>query len=169
MKKLFLVVPIVALLAVGCNLSQQTPPPIIAVSTPSTSSPIQTPQTPVVTIKRGIYGMVTIASGNCMPGPGGWPSTCIPKGISTKIYIQEPETARNFEIDLKHSTKLVKEITSTETGFYEASLPAGTYSIFVDDNGKKYCNSIVGLGKVCQVTVGAGITEYNIRIDHTIN
>ena len=48
-----------------------------------------------------------------------------------------------------------------KNGFYEFDLPVGTYNVFVQDNGKKYC---VG---ICWITIKRDeIKENNIRINH---
>lgn len=101
-----------------------------------------------------------------MPGPG---SECSSITVSRKIYIREPAGAENMkDTYLENKTTLIKSINSDNNGFYQVELPAGTYSIFVEDEGKEYCNSFGSYGKACQVTVGSGIKEYNIKIDHAV-
>jgi len=118
-------------------------------------------QTP--TINQGVYGKVVLYSGNCMPGAGG----CKTSSVSRSIYIREPVSMENMKSTyLKDKTTLVKTIESNNNGFYQVELPPGTYSVFVEDEGKEYCNHFGGLGEVCQITIETGIKEYNIRIDH---
>tara|TARA_Y100000310_G_C20274115_1_gene619411 strand:- start:145 stop:597 length:453 start_codon:yes stop_codon:yes gene_type:complete len=114
-------------------------------------------------INQGAYGKVVLYSGNCMPGAGG----CKTSYVSRTIYIREPATMEAMEITyLENKTTLIKTIESNNNGFYQVELPPGTYSIFVEDEGKEYCNSFGGRGEVCQITIETGIKEYNIRIDH---
>ena len=124
-----------------------------------------TNKTPAPEINQGLYGKVTLNSGNCMPGAGG----CKTSSVSRKIYIREPVIIKAIEITyLKEKTDLVKQIKSSGNGNYQVELPPGTYSVFIEDYSKEYCNSFGGQGEVCQVTVGDGMVEYNINIDHAV-
>ena len=115
------------------------------------------------TIKQGIYGKVILYSGNCMPGA----NSCKSSYVSRKIYIRESVAEKAMEITyLKEKTKLVKQVRSNFSGNYQVELPPGTYSVFVEDGGREYCNLFNGQGVACQVTVLSGIVEYNIKIDH---
>ena len=69
---------------------------------------------------------------------------------------------------MENETRLVKQIKSDENGFYEVELPPGTYSIFVEDLGKEYCNpqNLGERGELCQITIGTELKEYNIGINH---
>jgi len=118
------------------------------------------------TITKGIYGTVTVKSGNCMPSFDISNSSCKAVRVSKEIYIREPATLKDMEgVYLKEKTTLVKKITSESDGFYETALPAGTYSIFIEDEGKEYCAGSGAQGEACQVTITAGPKEYNIMID----
>ncbi len=155
MKKFIFLAPIIILLAAGCG--------------PLKTQPIKTSPTQNEAIKQGLTGNVSLATGNCMPTIGTSKSSCSIKKLSTKIYIREPATGKNMDYSyLKNPTKLIQTVTSSDTGNYQAAVPAGTYSVFADDNGKEYCNLSDGQGNMCRVTVGPGITEYNIKIDHAV-
>ena len=130
-------------------------------------------QTP--TINQGIYGKVTLYTGNCMPiACSGLDcffskSSCKTSSVSRTIYIREPVTIEAMEIMyLKNKTTLVKTIESSNNGFYQIELPPGTYSIFVEDESKEYCTGFGGQGEVCQITIGNEVREYNIIIDHAV-
>lgn len=120
------------------------------------------------TIQQGVYGTVTLNSVNCMPPTT---SNC-PKTqkVARHIYIREPANIKNMSKIggdyLQNPPRLIKETNSANNGIYQIALPAGTYSVFVDDEGKEYCNSFAEQGKACQITVGTGAVEYNITIDH---
>ncbi len=68
---------------------------------------------------------------------------------------------------LSPKTKLIASTTSNENGYYSIQLGEGTYSIFVEDNGKEYCNSFGGNGESCKVELSRN-TQYNISIDYAI-
>jgi len=120
---------------------------------------------PTPSVSQGLYGRVTLYGGNCMPGAGG----CKTSPVSRIIYIREPVMMGAMERTyLKEKTNLIKQIRSDNNGNYQVELPVGTFSVFVEDNGKEYCNSFGGQGEVCQVKVGTGTAEYNIKIDHAV-
>lgn len=142
-------------------------------SSPSTEIPIvETPISPSQPnlIKQGVYGKVTLASGDCMPSAGPeLEKKCFMGGISTKVYVREPASTKNMDsVYLKIPTKLITVADSNNDGFYETELPAGTYSIFVEDNGKEYCNFDDGRGGKCLVTVKNGTIKYDLQIDHAV-
>jgi hypothetical protein len=124
--------------------------------------------------KVGLHGTVTLASGNCMPGPD--INSCANTKVSRTIYIRGPATIANMDgTYLKTKTNLVAQATSDANGYYEVNLPAGVYSVFVEDGGREYCNLGGGLGEECQVTVkdtGAlkdiGLVKYDIKIDKAV-
>lgn len=118
--------------------------------------------------KTGIRGTVTLTSGNCMPGEPSRINPCTQTKISRTIYIREPATMANmFGGHLRTKTNLVKQIASDANGHYDANLPAGMYSIFVEDNGGEYCNFFGGQDEACQVTITDGrMAEFNIDINY---
>ena len=133
------------------------------------------------TIRQGLYGTITLITGNCMPSmvdvdrqgniivsPG--PNPCRLTVIDREIYIMEPiEGSHRWGGPyLPVDSSAVKSTKSTN-GIYEVELPAGTYSVFVEDNGKKYCNRSGMKGEACQITIRDGQRwEYNIEIDHAV-
>ena len=104
-------------------------------------------------VTRGIVGTVTLASGNCMPTISGSQSTCSRSPVSRKVYI-------------KQGSKIIKEVFSDQAGKYQTSLEPGSYNIYVEDEGKEYCNLWDQDMSPCKVTVTDGISEFRITIDH---
>jgi hypothetical protein len=117
----------------------------------------------VPTISRGLYGRIVLYRGNCMPGAG----ECKVSHPSRQVFIRELATyERMSETYLVGPTGLVASTKADKHGFYEVSLPPGTYSVFVEDDGKEYCNSFGSHKEACQVTIGDGLTERELKIDH---
>ena len=116
------------------------------------------------TQKTEIGGTVTLASGNCMPGALSKTHPCTQTGVSRTVFIREPATSADMA-----KTNLVVQTTSDANGLYQVELEPGTYSIFVEDDSKEYCNQFGEQNEVCQITVKAGsLTEYNIKIDKAV-
>lgn len=119
-------------------------------------------------INKGIWGSVRLLEGDCMPSTDKF--RCQDKVVSRRIYILEPAKNKDMDINYLHKEAvIVKEVASDLHGFYQVELPPGVYSVFVDDDGKKYCNSFGGqLDQVCQVVVKNSPVEFNIQIDHAV-
>jgi len=117
----------------------------------------------VPTISQGLYGRVVVYKGNCMPGAG----ECKISHPSRRVFIREPATDEQIsESYLVRSVGLVATTTADKDGFYEVSLVPGTYSVFVEDDGKEYCGFFGGQHEACQVAIGDGLTERELQIDH---
>lgn len=117
----------------------------------------------VPTISRGLYGRVVLYKGNCMPGAG----ECKVSHPSREVLIREPVTYEQISVTyLARPSGLVASTKADKHGFYEVSLPPGTYSVFVEDDGREYCNSFGSHDEACQVTIGDGLTERELKIDH---
>jgi hypothetical protein len=144
-------------LAIGCLLScMVVAPGMLALG--CGGSPTFTP-----TISQGLYGRIVLYKGNCMPGARG----CKTSHPSRKVLIREPVTDEQMSVTyLVRPRGLVATATADRYGFYEVSLAPGTYSVFVEDDGREYCNSFGGRGEACQVTIGDGLTERELKIDH---
>jgi len=120
-------------------------------------------------INQGIYGEVTLITGNCMPSPASEDNNdCEYSSVSRKIYIRETATTENMNMTyLDTETTLVKTTESDNNGQYQVELPPGNYSVFVEDKGKEYCKRITGDGEACPITIEENKTkEYDIEIDH---
>jgi hypothetical protein len=87
------------------------------------------------TPSQGIHGYVFEWKGNQMPAPNRPRQK--PKGISATIYIFPVVNLSQVEPDLKASfyksvhAKLVQVVTCDSTGYFEAALDTGQYSLFV--------------------------------------
>ena len=58
-------------------------------------------------------------------------------------------------------------VVKSKNGLYEIELPAGSYSVLVEDEGKKYCMFGNMNDEACPVTIKAGeLWEYQILINH---
>ncbi len=104
-----------------------------------------------------LSGEITLISGNCMPMVCDEPpcqSSCLREGVARDIHIREVATSEKMEgVYLSDKPKLIKKGTSNADGSYSVILPVGKYSIFVEDNGKEYCNSWDGEGNACMVEI----------------
>lgn len=112
--------------------------------------------TTTTTTTYTLQGKVSLITGNCMPTIGS-NNNCKHTFISRNIFIRDPI-----------SKNLIKKITSDNNGFYQVDLPLGTYSIFVEDNKKEYCNSFDGQGNACQVVIKPEINYYDIKINQAV-
>lgn len=126
--------------------------------------------------KGTIYGTVRLREGNCMPGvyPGsGAPSSCRTIITASKVYIY-PLLAPSQVTEVNGSWTplnpqlLIKQVVTNQQGYYEVQMPPGTYSVFAEDNGQKYCNfmHIVDPKGACPVVVADKGISYDITIDH---
>ncbi len=95
-----------------------------------------------VTIQQGIGGRIWFWEGDFMPPIGCDSGTIEP--VSREVFIYEltsfdqvvPRGVHSFYSEVK--TQLVATVRSDENGFFEITLPRGTYSIFVKEDGRFY-------------------------------
>lgn len=106
--------------------------------------------------QQGIKGKVVWVSGNQMPGPG--VQRTEPKGIKREIHIyaitkvsETTQTDGVFFTALK--TTLVKKVRSKKNGKFCAKLPAGTYSIFIQEEKGLFANLFDGENHIHPVSV----------------
>lgn len=116
--------------------------------------------------ESGIEGKVTLTTGNCMPPifspdstPG--PNPCATTPVKRKVYVRESSTSRKIG-------ELVSETTSDENGMFRIKLPLGTYSVFVEDNGKENCARTNSEGILCIVVVDSGYIKYDPNINNAV-
>lgn len=122
------------------------------------------------TITQGISGTLTFKTGNCMPGAGIAPGGCVVGGcneypirgkVSIYAYTLESNTVRDQEgYYTSISTPLIKTVHTDAEGFYQLSLPPGTYSVFLWHDSRLYANGSDGQGGIQPVTVSAGTVSY---------
>jgi len=121
---------------------------------------------PLITV--GVFGHIILREGDCMPPTT--PAGCRLSFVSRAMHIHQPahlgDMDPNAPIYLQNETPLVAVGHSGFDGFYEVALPPGMYSVFVEDLGRKYCNSFSGTGLVCPLEVGAGPVRLDLWINH---
>lgn len=124
------------------------------------------------TITEGIAGTLTLIEGNCMPMiPRN--STCREYPVQRTIKIYPYTTMQEVnQIDFVYFTIDAAPILTVESdaeGFYQASLPPGTYSVFVQENGKLYANSFDGQRGINPVQVEEdSLSTLNLRLDYAV-
>jgi hypothetical protein len=122
------------------------------------------------TIDTGIFGRVTLLEGSCM---GGFESLkrCRVSHPSRRVTVREVATSRDMDrfepTLLVNAPPLVASAVADERGFFQVALPSGTYSVFVDDMGREYCNNVSEQG-ACTVTVVRSLVLFDRLIDHAV-
>ena len=115
------------------------------------------------TIDSGILmGTTGEYRGNCMPGPGIKPCEAFP--VSLVIYISNP--SREFD-----PNQVVDTVKSDLKGHFEVSIPPGTYSLFLDDNGSQVCPQMECTPEcIClPITIYSdSTTTINPNLDHAV-
>jgi hypothetical protein len=94
--------------------------------------------------KCGIQGYVYEVKGNQMPSPDEKREP--PRGIKTDVYIYEltrssqvvPDERSGFYKSI--NTRLVKQVSTNEKGFFKVKLPPGKYSVFTKVDSLFYAN-----------------------------
>lgn len=105
-----------------------------------------------VTISQGVWGEVVFSEGNLMPGAECPSGSIEPVRRTVLIYNETPRSktqpgpAAGFFASV--STELVDSVVSDSRGFFEKTLPAGTYSVFVRENSLLYANSYAMPGEI---------------------
>ena len=137
------------------------------------------------TIKQGIYGTLSVRSGNCMPmAYAGFfetikcklsPScsvpkhTCKTKNKNIMIDIREPVNYSGYSLNYINS-RLIAKVTSTKNGFYEIEIPPREYSVFyITSEGNVICKSEGAKDHIaCPIWVVEGVNEQNIAFDFSL-
>lgn len=78
------------------------------------------------------------------------------------VYIYSPVTFGQYQAN-QYSSPIASTVSGSD-GAYSITVPAGSYSVIVDDGGVKYCN-LFSAGFACPVTVGQTSVPYDITID----
>ncbi len=117
-----------------------------------------------VHIHEGLAGTVIFTEGNCMPAPvddGESESSCRRYPVSRVIHIHEythhsktEHLGGGFHTDIQ--TKLVAKVKTDAEGFFEAGLPPGKYSLFIEEQGLLYANRWNSEGYIQAATVTEG-------------
>jgi hypothetical protein len=115
--------------------------------------------------KLTLSGNVTELTGNCMPSIG-MKTSCSRHSIFTTVYVYPlTKIFGSVEKSLAESS-VVAETKANIFGKYSVAVPPGTYSVFLDDNGKKSCGSGDAFGFGCKVTLYEGAENLNLEITH---
>jgi len=129
---------------------------------------------PIPAITQGVYGRIRFLEGDFMP-PGGTGTT---EYVVRSIRIHEPTSFGDVTVSPTNPTLLVSvntplagETLSDFQGFYEFSLPPGTYSLFTEEdvNGATlyYANGTNGAGVYQSFTITENaLTEFNLDITY---
>ncbi|HWR82381.1 MAG TPA: carboxypeptidase-like regulatory domain-containing protein [Candidatus Deferrimicrobium sp.] len=125
------------------------------------------------TIAQGIWGRVEFREGNFMPGS--WPRRGSVTYVQRRIFIFEKthdsDVVADRDLGLAFfkevRTDLIAEVNSNSKGYYQVELPAGTYSLFVEEQGRYYADRFDGYGYIFPVTVHENnVLRVNILIDY---
>lgn len=139
------------ILAAGACRSQKTRPTYSAV-------PCDKP------MAQGVHGQIEWAEGNQMPGPVD-PSRPAPrpkpKGVKRQVLVYAPQNMNTLKGDGggffdKPATAPLLKLDSNDQGCFKAQLPAGKYSLFVNEEGRLYANIFDGEGVIFPVEVRQG-------------
>lgn len=126
-----------------------------------------------ITIKTGVAGTLLRKEGNCMPGIGGFSSTCKSYPVKRTILIYDAtkfDKVQGFgPLFNSVSSNLIAQCDSDQDGFFQATLAPGKYSIFISDSSKFYANLSDGSGimnpltiKIDSVSITKQILDYAV-------
>lgn len=125
------------------------------------------------TVTNGIWGTVSSMEGNCMPivGPG---STCKHCPVKRTVKIYAYTTTANavasaglFGFYDSFNTTLVKQVNTDNDGFFQTDLPAGNYTMVVEENGKLYgCGIGDGQNGINPFTHTNGAQKVNFQMTY---
>ncbi len=120
---------------------------------------------------QGLRGTVRFLEGNHMPGTG--PRTGNSKPVAREILVyektrQDQATANEAGFyTTRIPTKKIATVKSGADGRYTVKLPAGTYSVFVMEEGRLYANGTDGEGYIQTVTINPdAFTDFDININY---
>lgn len=117
----------------------------------------------------GVYGLVSMITGNCMPIAGGGESTCNQSSFPTTVIIRQVTKSKDLEHYTHYSgnEEALLVVSTDDSGIFKTDLSPGEYSVFIlDDLNKEYCNSYDGLGNACKIIVKDTMySEFNAALD----
>jgi hypothetical protein len=121
--------------------------------------------------KTGIDGYIFRISGNRMPSPN--VNLSPPRGIKASLYIYEltslSQVTRINESAFYSGihTKLVRTVSSNDSGYFFVYLPPGEYSVFSKKDALFYANNFDGENHIAPVKVLPDkVTRVNVNIDY---
>jgi len=156
MRKALLLLYIVALCA-SCGKSDKPKPAVVC-----DIDKARADNASKVTIANGLWGTLSILTGNCMP--------MVPPGSTTCSHCPAKRTIRIYEYTTtaqatpanrgpwydSFNTRLLKEFSSDDNGFYQVEIDPGTYTAVAIDNNKMYSYGIDGQGGISTINITAG-------------
>jgi len=109
-----------------------------------------------------------------MPGPADQTSRGTITPVVREVYIYQatalqdvvPSSNSEGQFFSSINTELITLVTSDSTGFYQAQLPTGTYSVFIKENEEFYANHFDADFTINPVTVEENKTT-KLQIDIT--
>ena len=121
-----------------------------------------------IALSEGIQGYIYKVSGNQMPMKGK-PGKAKGKSIVSELWIYKATTLQQAQGSMplfsKINTLLAVKVKSDSTGYYQAALPAGVYSVFVKEGDQLFAAETDGQGILNPAVVTAGkITSRNITL-----
>lgn len=114
-----------------------------------------------VDVAEGLAGTVIFIEGNCMPGSE---NSCLRYPVRRVVHIHEythrSETEHQgggFHKNIQ--TQRVAKVQTDAEGFFEAALPPGNYSLFIEEEGMFYANlwNSEGFIQASKVTEGDAV------------
>jgi hypothetical protein len=120
-------------------------------------------------ISTGIQGKVEIWEGNFMPmiDPKSTSNKITP-GAGRRVRVYAPLTVAGGLMSAQRDSiesELVAETRCDKSGMFMLDVPAGTYSVFVEEGAGWYANGFDGDGVQGAVVVSAGkLTEVTLKI-----
>ncbi len=124
-----------------------------------------------ISISQGIGGTLVFTEGNCMPGA--IDTTCRRYPVQRTVHIHEcthrsqaDHIQGGFHKDIE--TAIIASVITDREGFFEAELPPGKYSIFVEEDNLLYANLWDSVGCIQPASVNSGETTVRrINITHS--
>jgi hypothetical protein len=128
-----------------------------------------------VTLATGVWGTVSFREGNCMPGYNrrsckeGPVRRTVQAFAATRVSEATKADPILNGFFTSFTTAKIAETVSDSDGFFQLSLPPGTYTLVVVEEGKLYARSYEGSDPdktIHPVTVGNGPLRRDIVIDY---
>ena len=116
---------------------------------------------------QGLTGTVVWVEGNQMP-----PASTVGKPVQRTILIYEPTSLDDTEgqapLFTKVNSNLIAKVVSNGSGKFKIGLPAGKYSVFVEEKDKYYANSFDSQNYIQLIDIQDNKwSEINISINYS--
>ena len=125
-----------------------------------------------ITIQQGVAGTVSLIEGDCMPVVD--QNSCLQYPVERSLHIFSYTTLDDVVQDgpttfSSIQTDLIGSVGSDKEGFFELALEPGKYSIFIEEQGAYYANSLDGEGGIQPFEVAAdSISLVNPELDYAV-